>query len=51
MTTTDVRQGRDLTVQGTPGRDFMIIVDGEAVRRNGRLVATLGPVTSSASSP
>ncbi|NDH83900.1 MAG: cyclic nucleotide-binding domain-containing protein, partial [Acidimicrobiia bacterium] len=44
MTTTDVRQGRDLTVQGTPGRDFMIIVDGEAsVRRNGRLVATLGP--------
>ena len=44
MTTTDVRQGRDLTVQGTTGRDFMIIVDGEAsVRRNGRLVATLGP--------
>ena len=44
MTTTAVRQGRALTVQGTTGRDFMIIVDGEAsVRRNGRLVATLGP--------
>ena len=44
ITTTDVRQGRDLTVQGTTGRDFMIIVDGGAsVRRNGRLVATLSP--------
>ena len=29
---------------GTTGRHFAIIVDGEAsVRRNGRLVATLGP--------
>jgi len=44
MTTTNVRQGRDLTVQGATGRDFMIIVKGEAsVRRNGCLVATLGP--------
>ena len=44
MTTIDVRQGRDLTVQGTVGREFMIIAEGEAtVRRNGRLVATLGP--------
>ena len=44
MTTIDVRQGCDLTVQGTVGREFMIIAEGEAtVRRNGRLVATLGP--------
>ena len=44
MTTIDVREGRDLTVQGTVGREFMIIAEGEAtVRRNGRLVATLGP--------
>ncbi|MEM9467709.1 MAG: cyclic nucleotide-binding domain-containing protein [Actinomycetota bacterium] len=44
MTTIDVRAGRDLTVQGTVGREFMIIADGEAtVRRNGRLIATLGP--------
>lgn len=44
MTTIDVREGRDLTVQGTVGREFMIIAEGEAsVRRNGRLIATLGP--------
>ena len=44
MTTIDVRAGRDLTVQGTVGREFMIIAEGEAtVRRKGRLVATLGP--------
>ena len=44
MTTINVKEGRDLTVQGTPGREFMIISEGEAsVRRNGRLIATLGP--------
>ncbi len=44
MTPVTVKPGRDLTVQGTPGRDFMIIAEGEAsVRRNGRLIATLGP--------
>ena len=44
MTTVDVKAGRDLTVQGTMGREFMIIVEGEAtVRRNGRLIASLGP--------
>jgi len=44
MTTMDVKAGRDLTVQGTLGREFMIIVEGEAtVRRNGRLIASLGP--------
>ena len=44
MTTVTIAQGRDLTVQGAPGREFMIIGEGEAsVRRNGRLIATLGP--------
>ena len=44
MTLIKIKAGRDLTVQGTPGREFMIIVEGEAsVRRNGRLIASLGP--------
>ena len=44
MTPVNVKAGRDLTVQGTPGREFMIIAEGEAsVRRNGRLIASLGP--------
>lgn len=44
MTTVQITPGRDLTVQGSPGREFMIISEGEAsVRRNGRLIATLGP--------
>jgi CRP-like cAMP-binding protein len=44
MTLVKIKAGRDLTVQGTPGREFMIIVEGEAsVRRNGRLIASLGP--------
>lgn len=44
MTTVTIKAGRDLTVQGAPGREFMIISEGEAsVRRNGRLIATLGP--------
>ena len=44
MTLIKIKAGRALTVQGTPGREFMIIVEGEAsVRRNGRLIASLGP--------
>lgn len=44
MTTVTPKAGRDLTVQGAVGREFMIIAEGEAsVRRNGRLIATLGP--------
>jgi len=44
MTTVTIKTGRDLTVQGAPGREFMIVIEGEAsVRRNGRLIATLGP--------
>jgi CRP-like cAMP-binding protein len=44
MTPVTVKAGRDLTVEGEPGREFMIILEGTAtVRRNGRVVATLGP--------
>jgi CRP-like cAMP-binding protein len=39
-----VKAGRDLTVQGQPGREFMIIAEGEAtVRRNGRVIAHFKP--------
>jgi CRP/FNR family transcriptional regulator, cyclic AMP receptor protein len=39
-----VPAGRLLTEQGTIGREFFLIVDGQAsVRRNNRKVATLGP--------
>lgn len=44
MTPVQVREGRELTRQGEPGREFMVILDGTAVvRRNGRKVADLGP--------
>ncbi len=44
MTEINVREGRYLTREGEVGREFMIILDGEAVvRRNGRKVASLGP--------
>ena len=44
MTTVNPRAGRNLTTQGDVGREFMIIREGEAsVRRNGRLIANLGP--------
>ncbi len=44
MTPISVRAGRDLTVQGKPGREFMIIAEGTAtVRRDGRVIASLGP--------
>lgn len=44
MTPVQVKAGRDLTVEGEPGREFMIILEGTAtVRRKGRVVATLGP--------
>jgi CRP/FNR family cyclic AMP-dependent transcriptional regulator len=39
--------GRVLTTQGQRGREFIVIADGTAeVRKNGRLVARLGPGTS-----
>ena len=44
MTTVSVKAGRNLTVQGQPGREFMIVSEGEAtVRRNGRVIARFGP--------
>ena len=39
-----VKDGRELVREGSTGREFFVIVDGEAnVSRNGRKVATLGP--------
>lgn len=44
LTQVTVRPGAVLTKQGDPGREFMIIVDGQAtVRRDGKVLATLGP--------
>jgi CRP-like cAMP-binding protein len=38
----DLREGRELTRQGAPGREFFVLIEGEAdVRRNGRKVRTL----------
>lgn len=43
MTAMTVKPGRDLMVEGTSGREFLIIADGEAtVRRSGRVVARVG---------
>lgn len=39
----DLREGKDLTVEGKPGREFMIIVEGEAtVRQGDREINRLG---------
>lgn len=46
VTTMDVKAGRALIRQGEPGREFMLVVDGEAeVRRDGEVIATRGPGT------
>ncbi|MDW3175764.1 MAG: cyclic nucleotide-binding domain-containing protein [Acidimicrobiia bacterium] len=43
MTAVVVKPGRDLMVEGTSGREFLIIIAGEAtVRRSGRIVARVG---------
>lgn len=43
MTTVAVKPGRDLMVEGSVGREFVIILEGEAtVRRAGRIVARVG---------
>jgi CRP/FNR family cyclic AMP-dependent transcriptional regulator len=43
MTQLSVKDGRELTRQGEPGREFLIILEGTAtVKRNGRKVADLG---------
>lgn len=44
VTTTDVPAGRELIHQGASGREFILVVEGEAeVRRDGELLATRGP--------
>ena len=40
----DAPAGKELVTEGTPGREFFLILDGEAsVRRAGRRIAKLGP--------
>ncbi len=40
----EVPAGKELTREGQPGREFVIVLDGTAVAtRGGRKVATLGP--------
>lgn len=44
LTQVSVKSGTVLTKQGDPGREFMIIISGQAtVRRDGKVLATLGP--------
>jgi len=46
VTTMDVASGRELIRQGEPGREFVLVVDGEAeVSRDGEVIATRGPGT------
>lgn len=43
MTTVTLKAGRDLMVEGSVGREFIIILEGEAtVRRSGRIIARVG---------
>lgn len=43
MTTVNMKAGRDLMVEGAAGREFLIIIEGDAtVRRAGRVVARVG---------
>jgi CRP/FNR family transcriptional regulator, cyclic AMP receptor protein len=40
----DLRDGKELTRQGAPGREFFVLLEGTAdVRKNGRKINTLGP--------
>jgi len=40
----DLREGKELTRQGAPGREFFVLLEGEAdVRKNGRRINQLGP--------
>lgn len=44
MTEVTVKQGKELMVEGAPGRECFIIAKGEAtVRKQGRIVARVGP--------
>jgi len=43
MTDVSIKAGKDLMVEGTVGREFVVINEGEAtVRRAGRIVARVG---------
>ncbi len=43
MTEVPFKAGRDLMVEGSTGREFMVILDGDAtVRRKGRVLARVG---------
>jgi CRP/FNR family transcriptional regulator, cyclic AMP receptor protein len=40
----DLREGKEMTRQGAPGREFFVLLEGTAdVRKNSRKVNTLGP--------
>ena len=44
VTAMDFAPGRELIRQGEPGREFMLVVEGEAeVLRDGEVIATRGP--------
>ena len=43
MTSVNIKAGRDLMVEGQAGREFLVILEGEAtVRRAGRVLAKVG---------
>jgi CRP/FNR family transcriptional regulator, cyclic AMP receptor protein len=40
----DLHEGKEMTREGAPGREFFVLLDGTAdVKKNGRRVNTLGP--------
>ena len=40
----DLRDGKEMTREGHPGREFFVMLEGTAdVRKNGRKINTLGP--------
>jgi CRP/FNR family transcriptional regulator, cyclic AMP receptor protein len=40
----DLREGKELTTEGRPGREFFVLIEGEAdVKKGSRRVNTLGP--------
>jgi CRP/FNR family transcriptional regulator, cyclic AMP receptor protein len=40
----DLREGKELTREGAPGREFFVLIEGDAaVRKNNRRINRLGP--------
>ena len=40
----DLREGKEMTRQGSPGREFFVLLEGDAaVDKDGRRINTLGP--------